>query len=127
MQASLSQITSLPQKDKVSRASPPPHTTHTALTRPSARAQTQAYLSLLSSTIADSSSARLGNFVLFLDAILSDSLAQIVARPCLTEYVEKLEGLDKEARMEVMAMSIPKMQPRVTSFEEQVRDRKSVV
>ncbi|KAL8290573.1 hypothetical protein RQP46_002831 [Phenoliferia psychrophenolica] len=97
MQASLQAIQALPQKDK-----------------------TQAYLSLLSATLADSSPARLSNLSLFLDAILSDSLAQIVARPCLTEYVARLKPIEREARMEIMAMSIAKMQPRVTSFEEQV-------
>ncbi|KAK4702605.1 COP9 signalosome complex subunit 4, partial [Phenoliferia sp. Uapishka_3] len=96
MQSNLNQISALGQKDK-----------------------TQAYLSLLDSTLSDTTNL-LQNLSLFLDAILSDSLAQIVARPCLTEYVAKLESIEPEMRREVMSMSIAKMQPRVTSFEEQV-------
>jgi len=83
--------------------------------------QTQAYTTLLSDTLA-SPSAPPHALSLYLDAILSDSLAQIVARPCLTDYVAKIRELgEREVKKEVMGMSLQKMQNKITSFEEQVR------
>ena len=87
------------------------------------RSQSPAFIALLSSTF-ESSTNLLADLYLFLSAVLSDSLAQIVARQALTEYVGKLASIaDRDARKEVMGMSLSKMQPRVTSFEEQVSRR----
>ncbi|ORY76849.1 hypothetical protein BCR35DRAFT_292361 [Leucosporidium creatinivorum] len=97
METQLQKIAALPQKDK-----------------------TAACLSLLSSTLSSSSSLE-ADLTLFLDAVLHADFPQIVARQTLTEYVANLKSIaDQETRKQVMAMSLPKMQQRVTTFEEQV-------
>jgi hypothetical protein len=82
--------------------------------------QTAACLSLLSSTLNSSSSLE-HDLSLFLDTILRADFPQIVARQTLTEYVANLKSIaDQDQRKQVMAMSLPKLQQRVTTFEEQV-------
>lgn len=78
---------------------------------------------MLNETIAISTSL-LKDLALFLDAIIAESTGQVIARQVLTEYVAKITDLkeisDRELIKEVMAMSLEKIQPKVSTFEEQV-------
>jgi COP9 signalosome complex subunit 4 len=78
---------------------------------------------LLNETIAISTSL-LKDLALFLDVIIAESTGQVIARQVLTEYVAKITDLkeisDRELIKEVMAMSLEKIQPKVSTFEEQV-------
>lgn len=84
--------------------------------------QTAACVQLLQSTINDSGSATLSaDLASFLDYVLAPDFPQMVARPTVTEYVANLPRItDREQRKSIMAMSLDKMQPRLTTFEEQV-------
>ncbi|GAA5888719.1 hypothetical protein JCM5296_000080 [Sporobolomyces johnsonii] len=97
MEAELARISNLPQKDK-----------------------SQAYSSLLSQTLSSSSSLE-SDLAQWLSVIVASDFPQIVARQVLADYVAKVgEIQDREQRKEVMRMSLDKLQPRVSSFEEQV-------
>lgn len=117
MEAQLSKITALPQKDKVQELHP---ITLLQLALTLSRSQTAACLSLLSSTLASSTSLQ-HDLSLFLDTILHSDYPQIVARQTLSEYVDQLKNIkDRDTSKGVMAMSLPKMHARATTFEEQV-------
>ncbi|GAA5862614.1 hypothetical protein JCM1840_002613 [Sporobolomyces johnsonii] len=97
MEAELARISNLPQKDK-----------------------SQAYSSLLAQTLSSSSSLE-SDLAQWLSVIVASDFPQIVARQVLADYVAKVgEIQDREQRKEVMRMSLDKLQPRVSSFEEQV-------
>ncbi|GAA5922692.1 hypothetical protein JCM1841_001107 [Sporobolomyces salmonicolor] len=97
MEAELARISNLPQKDK-----------------------SQAYSSLLSQTLSSSSSLE-SDLGQWLSVIVGSDFPQIVARQVLADYVAKVgEIQDREQRKEVMRRSLEKLQPRVSSFEEQV-------
>ncbi|GAA5950086.1 hypothetical protein JCM21900_004591 [Sporobolomyces salmonicolor] len=97
MEAELARISNLPQKDK-----------------------SQAYSSLLSQTLGSSSSLE-SDLGQWLSVIVGSDFPQIVARQVLADYVAKVgEIQDREQRKEVMRRSLEKLQPRVSSFEEQV-------
>lgn len=120
MESQLQKIAALPQKDKVSYQGAAHSPLQPTDALPRLPPQTAACLSLLSSTLSSSSSLQ-QDLAFFLDAILHADFPQIVARQALSEYVANLKTIaDEEKRKEVMAMSLPKMQQRVTTFEEQV-------
>lgn len=66
----------------------------------------------------------------FVDGIIAESTGQVISRQVLTEFVTKItdekSGLDREMSKEIMKKSIEKIQPRVVTFEEQVRYRSTV-
>lgn len=84
--------------------------------------QTAACIELVQSTVNSGSLAALSNELLtLLDYVLAADFPQMVARPTVTEYVNQLSQIkDREQRKEIMAASLDKMQPRTTTFEEQV-------
>lgn len=115
MQAELAKINSLSQKDKVRLT--------LSLFFPTATDslhQTQACVTLLSSTLTTSTTL-VPDLSLYLDTILAQDFPQIVARQALSDYVARLKEIkDHEVKKQVMADSLGKIQPRVTTFEEQV-------
>ncbi|CEQ40071.1 SPOSA6832_01648, partial [Sporobolomyces salmonicolor] len=119
MEAELARISNLPQKDKVRflyPSSTPPSSPLTSLSL----TQSQAYSSLLSQTLSSSSSLE-SDLGQWLSVIVGSDFPQIVARQVLADYVAKVgEIQDREQRKEVMRRSLEKLQPRVSSFEEQV-------
>lgn len=137
MDAELSRIASLPQKDRVrpsqsprSPTSSPPLAPLTLLVRAAQHAQqTSAYLSLLSSTLSSASPATLeSDLALWLGTVSAPDFPQIVARQALDGFVAQLaEVEDKETRKKVLKGALEQLQPRLTSFEEQVRRRKASV
>ena len=83
--------------------------------------QSQAYLALLEQTLA-SSSALPEDLARWLAVVVGSDFPQIVARQVLEGYVVKLPEIeDRETRKAVLKKSIELLQPRVTSFEEEVR------
>lgn len=83
--------------------------------------QSQAYLALLEQTLA-SSSALPEDLARWLAVVVGSDFPQIVARQVLEGYVAKLPEIeDRETRKAVLKKSIELLQPRVTSFEEEVR------
>ncbi|GAA6061869.1 hypothetical protein JCM10212_001302 [Sporobolomyces blumeae] len=97
MEAELSRISSLAQKDK-----------------------SQAYSSLLTQTL-ESSSSLASDLDQFLSTVVAADFPQIVARQVLQEYVAQVSRVsDRDQKKEVMKASLNKLQPRVTSFEAEV-------
>ncbi|GAA6009923.1 uncharacterized protein JCM10292_001037 [Rhodotorula paludigena] len=97
MDAELQRIGTLPQKDK-----------------------SQAYLSLLEQTIASSSDLAT-DLSQWLSVVAAADFPQIVARQVLEGFVARVQTIaDREQKKKVYATSLELLQPRITSFEEQV-------
>ncbi|BGP26256.1 COP9 signalosome complex subunit 4 [Rhodotorula toruloides] len=97
MDAELERISNLPQKDK-----------------------SQAYLALLDQTLSSSKSLPT-DLSQWLSVVVGSDFPQIVARQVLDGYVAKLPEIrDRETRKELLNRSVQLLQPRVTSFEEQL-------
>ena len=142
MDGELQRISALPQKDKVklhqaqlcggyARARSEPHHLKTSASTDHSLVlvlvlvlyQSQAYLALLEQTLA-SSSALSEDLARWLAVVVGSDFPQIVARQVLEGYVAKLPEIeDRETRKAVLEKSIELLQPRVTSFEEEVRSR----
>ncbi|BGP41896.1 hypothetical protein JCM10449v2_005890 [Rhodotorula kratochvilovae] len=100
MDAELARIATLPQKDK-----------------------SQAYLSLLSSTLSSPSSPSALEAALaqWLGTVTASDFPQIVARQVLEGFVAQLGKVeDRETRKGVLRGALEMLQPRVTSFEDQI-------
>ncbi|GAA5847919.1 hypothetical protein JCM9279_003491 [Rhodotorula babjevae] len=100
MDSELSRIASLPQKDR-----------------------TAAYLSLLSTTLTSASSlpAVESDLAQWLGTVSAPDFPQIVARQVLDGFVAQLtEVSDRETRKGLLKGALELLQPRVTSFEEQI-------
>lgn len=81
--------------------------------------QAPAYSTLLQSIITGPESSLETSLSGWLDAVLSSP--QLVARQALTEFTAQLNSIpDRDSRKESLNLSLRKLQPRVTSFEEQV-------
>lgn len=75
---------------------------------------------MLDQTLAGSSSLP-ADLSQWLSVVVGSDFPQIVARQVLDGYVAKLpEIADRETRKEILNRSVQLLQPRVTSFEEQV-------
>lgn len=65
------------------------------------------------------------DLALFVESIIAESTGQVIARQVLTEYVAKITDpsqiKDRDTSKEVMKLSLDKIQPKVSTFEEQVR------
>lgn len=136
MDDELQRIAALPQKDKVSyftlrsynarssaRGIASPTTRQSGLQpdAPRTLVQSQAYLALLEQTLVSSSDLP-RDLARWLSVVVGADFPQIVARQVLEGYVSKLPSIeDREARKAVLKRSIELLQPRVTSFEEEVR------
>lgn len=128
MEAELIKINSLGQKDKASMTIPqtdprleranraPPHPAH--LTTWSLT-QAPAYSALLQTIVTGPEPELSSSLSAWLDGVLGSP--QLVARQALTEFTAQLNQItDREARKDSLSLSLAKLQPRVTSFEEQV-------
>lgn len=81
--------------------------------------QAPAYSALLESIITKPESELEAALSAWLDAVLNSP--QLVARQALTEFTTQLGSVkDRQLRKESLALSLGKLQLRVTSFEEQV-------
>lgn len=89
------------------------------------RGQSQAYLSLLEQTIASSSDLAT-DLSQWLSVVAAADFPQIVARQVLEGFVARVQTIaDREQKKKVYATSLELLQPRITSFEEQVRSAPS--
>ncbi|GAA5823014.1 hypothetical protein JCM3770_005379 [Rhodotorula araucariae] len=100
MDVELARISTLPQKDK-----------------------SQAYLALLSSTLTSPASPATleSSLAQWLATVTAADFPQIVARQVLEGFVAQLGAIeDRETRKGVLRGALEMLQPRVTSFEEQI-------
>lgn len=135
MEAELSRISGLAQKDKVSLVPPARPTLHpSSLSHQpvcsnssiyfarGALSQSQAYSQLLSRTLQEAAAAGSATQCQQLDTFLSTVVAadfpQIVARQVLQDYAHQVVDIqDRDARKQVLNTSLRVLQPRVNSFE----------
>ena len=62
------------------------------------------------------------NLKTFIDVIIQEQVGVVISRQVLTDFCNSIDRIkDEEVKAEILKFSVEKIQPRVVSFEEQVR------